>query len=327
MIAELKPFGPYGLIKEIGHGGSAHVYSAQAADGSLVAVKMFDLGKRAGDASSLHNFFENELAVIRSLNHPNIVKYLDADVIDGVPYIAMELLSGGSLEEKVRLADFLPIDDVIGILTPLASALDYATSRRVLHRDIKPSNVLFGTDGRPVLSDFGIARFAEPREERITRGGDEPPGTSDFMAPEMMLEAPATPASDIYSLGMTVYYSLSGLLPTEGKTVYTRTRDRVEGKLIPLAVRNPNIPGAVSDVVARALSPEPTARFSSARAFASALTVAGVDPAGQGIPARPPAVKGAVENRRSWLAYWRYVVVPLLIALIGALAAWLGSKK
>ena len=158
------------------------------------------------------------------------------------------------------------------------------------------------------------------------RFASEPPGTLDFMAPELALEAPASPASDIYSLGMTVYFSLCGQLPTDGKTIYTRTRDRVDGRLIPLTVRNPNIPTAVSDAVARVLSGNPTARFPSAQAFASALTVARLEPAGGG-PARPTKERETGETKKNWLDYWRYILVPLLIALIGALAAWLGSKK
>src|SRR5262249_17526220 len=145
------------------------------------------------------------------------------------------------------------------------------------HRDVKPSNILFSIDGRPVLSDFGIARFLPSRED-TTRAGLDPVGTSDFMAPETVLEGPATPASDIYSLGMTIYYALSGgALPSDGKTIFTRSRDRVEGKLVPITQRNPSLPDAVNQVFTRALSVKPGDRFASASSMVNSLAVALTD--------------------------------------------------
>jgi serine/threonine protein kinase len=326
----IRQFGDYVLMEEIGHGGSARVYLARRKDASVVALKVFELGKRESEAAAVLDFFQNELTVIRTLDHPNIVKYIDAGVVSSVPYIAMELLKD-NLESIVLRREFLPLDDVISIVTPVAGALDYAHKQRILHRDIKPSNILFAADGRPVLSDFGIARFApSPRSTDAVglRAGARPAaadqlGTSDFMAPEVMQEAPATSASDIYALGMTVYYALCGSLPTDGKTIFTRSRDRVEGKLVPLVVRNPSIPTAVNDVVLRALAWRPRERFPSASAFASALMVAAGDTS-----SRPtPVVSLEVASKRNWLDYWRYILVPILIALIGAVAAWLASKK
>jgi serine/threonine protein kinase len=114
----------------------------------------------------------------------------------------MELMAGGSLEARLRSADTLSVPEVTRILAPLADALDYAHGRGVLHRDVKPSNILFGEAGRPVLSDFGVARFIPSRDQSQTThgGGYDPPGTTDFMAPEVLVEAPHSVASDITRL-------------------------------------------------------------------------------------------------------------------------------
>lgn len=315
-------FGEYSLITEIGHGSTGRVYSARKQSGALVALKVFDLGKGRDDITAVRRFLTQEFGLVRSLNHPNIIKYLDAGLIDDTPYIAMELLAFGNLETRIQLADFLPVDDIVSLLSPLSDALDYAHGRRVLHRDIKPSNILFADDGRPVLSDFGIARVIRPRED--TQTGSTLPGTSDFMAPEVMRESPESPASDIYSLGITVFFAFCGKLPTDGRTLYRRSHDRVEGRLISLKERNPLISAEISDVVMRCLSTEPRARYVSARAFAGALTLAA---SGMAIGVADGGSSQARRGGRKWLSYWQYVIVPLIVAIIGAIAAWLSASK
>jgi len=276
LIRRAGVFGKYQIIDEIGHGGSARVYRARNESDSIVALKIFDLGKSEASADAVKRFFETELAIVRSLNHPNIVKYLDAGMVDEIPYIAMELFDAGSLEQRLLGTKFLSVEDVLSVVEPIADAVDYAHGRRLLHRDIKPSNILFANDGRPVLSDFGIAHVLRPREEApgtttIASRAAMPLGTAEFMAPEVLEEAPASPASDIYSLGMTVYLALSGGFPTDGRTSFTRARDRVEGRLISLNRRNPAIRFEVSVVVMTAIATEPKNRYRSARAFVAEL--------------------------------------------------------
>jgi serine/threonine-protein kinase len=236
----------------------------------------------------------------------------------------MELLPFGSLEARLRASDTLSVRQIDEILEPIANALDYAHSRGVLHRDIKPSNILFGDAGRPVLSDFGVARFLPPRDESTTRGGGlDPPGTTDFLAPEVLEEAPHSVASDRYSLGMTVYIALTGRLPTDGGTLFTRSRDRVAGQLISVAKSNPNVSESVSGVVMRALATHPGDRFPSAGDFARAfsLSASGVLIQQPPLPAKA-AERSQTPKKTSWLDYWRYVLVPLMVALIGASVAW-----
>ena len=270
-----KTFGAFELVRELGSGSVARVYEARFKD-KRVALKLFDSGKYRPERESVLRQFQNEAAAIRHLNHRNIVKVVDVGISDERPYIAMELMEKGSLENRLAVsADPLTVCQVNSILDPIADALDYAHGQHVLHRDIKPSNILFGGDDRPVLSDFGVARFVPPRDDaQTTQGGSDVPGTTDFLAPEVLEEAPHSRASDIYALGMTVYISLTTRLPSDGRTLFTRSRDRVVGDLVILAKRNPSVPKAVSDVVMRAIATSPTDRFASARAFSAAFSAA-----------------------------------------------------
>jgi serine/threonine-protein kinase len=259
----------------------------------------------------------------------------------------MELFGAGTLEERLRRSSFLNVDDVTAVLEPLADAIDYAHGRRLLHRDIKPSNILFTDSGRPVLSDFGIAHVLPSRESTIGPGFETIFGTAEYMAPEVMQEAPPSPASDIYSLGMTVYFALSGKFPTDGGTPFTRSRARVEGHLVPLMQRNPAVSAPVSHAVMTAIATEPGSRYKSARAFAAALRVsASVAPEGWHPPPEPvqesaprrerapgpqstpkAEVASDAPRKKSWLDYWRYVVVPIVIAIVSAIASWLSRKN
>jgi serine/threonine-protein kinase len=238
----------------------------------------------------------------------------------------MELMKGGSLESRFALIDFFSITETLSVLKPIASALDYAHSNGIIHRDVKPSNILFNFQGKIVLSDFGIARYAPPKDE-TTKTGDVIPGTTDFMAPEILEENPESVASDIYSLGITVYLMLSGLLPSNGRTIFTRCRDRVTGNIIPLHSRNSKISSAVSDVVMTAIAVDPTERFKSASEFAENLSLVA---AGHKLKLKISDAEKQKEEKkvkRNWLAYWRYVIVPLILGLLALLGKWIAGLQ
>jgi serine/threonine protein kinase len=324
-LPRVDDFGSYTLVRELGSGSAARVYEARRGDES-VALKVFDLGKSRDQVVVLDQF-NNEVAVIRRLDHPNIVKVLDAGVVEHQPFIAMELLDHGSLEDRLRSGNLLGADELSTILSQVAEAVDYAHRQKVLHRDIKPSNLLFGDHNRPVLSDFSVAKFIPPRDSRSTRVGIDPPGTTDFLAPEVLSEAPHSTASDLYSLGMTVYYALCGQLPTNGITLFTRSRDRVEDHLIPLCDRNPAISQQVSDVVMKGLARHPRDRFGSAIDFSRAFGLAVSERATTSQIRSTRAQETNTGAGHAWLEYWRYVIVPVLVALIGAVAAWCRGAK
>lgn len=273
----MKKIGNYDIISEIGIGSTARVYKAR--NHSLqVALKVFDLGRYANDRAQIIREFENEVRVVSHLNHPNIVKIFDSGIVEGLPYIAMELMDASSLRERLLSVETFSVQSTLQLLQPIAGALDYSHSRGVLHRDLKPSNVLFNSCSLAVVSDFSVAKFLPSKDETTTRPGNDLPGTADFLAPEVLAEAPHSQSSDLYSLGMIIYMALTGRLPSNGRTLFTRSRDRVEGNLIDVRNRNPAIGSPINNVVMRALARDPIARFSSALEFASAFAEAAARP-------------------------------------------------
>ncbi|HEU5150697.1 MAG TPA: protein kinase [Iamia sp.] len=195
----------YDDLVVIGHGGFAVVYRArQIRLQRPVAVKVLD--HTATGAAALDRF-ERECAAVGALSgHPNVVAVHDAGTTtDGRPYLAMELVAGGTLAQRLE-AGPLPVDDVLAIGAQLADALAAAHAAGVLHRDVKPENVLVGEDGTPKLADFGIAVVADTHQ---TATGVVL-GTVLHAAPEVLTGARATPASDVYSLASTMDALLRG---------------------------------------------------------------------------------------------------------------------
>ncbi len=258
---------PYQIFEQIGWGSSARVFSAVDADLNKVAIKVFE-ARWDLDGEKVIDDLKRELKIVQSLQHPNIVRYLDWGTQDGAPFLVMEPLATDTLNSRIRRNRGISARETDAFLYPIAGALDYLHSRNILHRDVKPSNILFDEVQKPYLADFDLAHLLSPRHDSMPAGDDFEPGTAEFLAPEVMNGAPASPASDIYSLALTVYYSLSRVLPTDGRSQHLRNVDRVNGRLIPLTKRNPHISPEMNDVVMRGLAPDPRIRYSTAMAFA-----------------------------------------------------------
>ncbi|TMG10726.1 MAG: serine/threonine protein kinase, partial [Chloroflexi bacterium] len=171
--------GSYRLIERIGGGGMATVHRAyHPALDRHVAVKVWP--EFFADDPSYRERFQQEARSVAALRHPNILQVFDYGHDDGVAFIVMELVEGGTLAD--RLDGPMPLDEALSLLEPVAAALDYAHSREVLHRDIKPSNILLRDEATPVLADFGLAIMAGPGR-RLTAVGDVM-GTPEYMSPE-----------------------------------------------------------------------------------------------------------------------------------------------
>lgn len=256
--------GPYRVLREIGRGGMATVYQAvHTGQGYTVALKA--LSPELAHQQEFVRRFLREMEVMRRLRHRHIIQLYEAAQSQGVLFMAMELAGGGSLDQRLRSG---PLDaaSMVRVLQQVASALDYAHRQGVVHRDVKPSNILFASDGRVVLSDFGIASVADAT--RLTQSGAGV-GTPAYASPEQAqgIRQP-DPRSDVYSLGVVAYQLLAGRLPFE----------RANALAIMLAHMNeppPPLPAAVPQpmqkAVIRALAKPPEGRFSSAGAFVQAL--------------------------------------------------------
>jgi putative two-component system response regulator len=227
--------------------------------------------------------FQHEARLVARLKHPNILDVFDFGYEDGVPYIVMELVEGGTLAQYVGAP--MPLGDVLAVLEPLGRALDYAHARGILHRDIKPSNILLRRDGSPVLADFGLSRLAGATR-RLTATGTVM-GTADYMSPEQATDDAVGAASDRYSFAVVAYEMLTGHVPFVSESSaavlvahVTRpvpTPSELQGELL----------AHVEAVLRRGLAKNPTDRYPTATSFVAGLRPAAWLDQRDSEPARP----------------------------------------
>src|SRR5579884_25007 len=228
--------GRYKLEDLLGRGGMSEVYCAEDLElGRRVAIKLL-----APDADSAR--FEREARAVASLTHPNVMQLYDYGQDEGRPYMVLEYVPGGTLEDRLAAArgEPLPDDETRGIAAGIPAGLAHAHARGVVHRDLKPANVLFDEEGRPKLADFGIARMAVG-EGTLTEAGTVL-GTAAYISPEQAAGEPATPASDVYSFGVMLYRMLTGRLPFTAANPMELVRLHRDEQAPPVAARRPNAP-------------------------------------------------------------------------------------
>jgi serine/threonine protein kinase len=267
-----KQIGGYEIRERIGKGGMATVYLAlQTSMNRLVAIKLLphDMMK---DESYLQRF-EREVNIVSTLEHRNIVPVFDHGNYNGQPYIIMRYMNAGSVDDLIRLGPLKP-EKYLDIISQVAPALDYAHSKQVLHRDLKPSNILLDDDGGAYITDFGIARIlgAENADATLTTQGVV--GTPSYMSPEQAQGLPLDGRSDLYGLGVMLFEMATGQRPFQSDTPYTIAVMQVTTP--PPAPRsiNPNIPGAIEQVIYKALKKRPEDRYQSAMELSEALKMA-----------------------------------------------------
>ncbi|MBM3770685.1 MAG: hypothetical protein FJW27_05240 [Acidimicrobiia bacterium] len=245
--------GKYKILSTIGSGGFGTVFLAEDIwIDKRVALKVPH--KQGLDFSELLR----EPRLLATLNHPNIVTILTAERQDNVFFIVMELVSGENLEAIIAREGAIDLSRALDYTCQIANALDHAHRQGVLHRDLRPSNVLVADSGLVKVADFGTSRFLE-----IAAHGTTIIGSPPYMAPEQF-HRKAVFASDVYSLGVTMYQMLTGVLPYN--TPSPADLDRlVRGELVtPPRVKNPRIPKAVNDIVMHAMAPDVAHRYQRA---------------------------------------------------------------
>lgn len=263
--------GKYELRGEIGRGACGIVYKGFdpfVQRDVAIKVALQDPAVR-DDASQERNFFV-EARAAGMLQHPHIVSLYDAGVEGDLSYIVMEFIDGQTLLPMCRPAGpRAPLEQIVDIGFKCAKALDYAHGRGVLHRDIKPSNVMLTRDGTPKLMDFSIAEIlgGESREDPTSVIG-----SPLYMSPEQIRRAPLGPPSDLYSLGAVLFQLLTGSPPFANAPIpelFRAIRNQPAPRVKDL---RPDLPDAVSDVVARLLLKDPEQRFQSGQGLAATLT-------------------------------------------------------
>src|SRR4051794_21237880 len=210
-----RTIGSYRLIEPLGSGGMSSVYRALHTEtGHEVAVKI--LPRSLAKSPTMLQRFLREAKSAEALEHHNIVSIYDRGVDQGRHYLVLEYVAGGDLHDRVRHDGPLEIDEAVGVIRSVAAGLKYAAARGLIHRDIKPANLLVAPSGEVKIIDLGLALKAEAEDERVTRDGTTV-GTVDYMSPEQARDSRATnERSDIYSLGCTFYFLLTGSAPFSG---------------------------------------------------------------------------------------------------------------
>jgi peptide/nickel transport system substrate-binding protein len=258
-------FGNYRLVALLGQGGYAEVFLGQHVRfNQQAAIKVLHAHLSGQEAEH----FQQEAETIATLAHPSIVRVLDFDVQEGVPFLVIDYAPNGTLRRRYPKGTLVPLPVIISSVKQVADALQYAHEQKFIHRDVKPENMLLGRREEVLLSDFGIATIAHSTSS-FNESAQGTSGTLAYMAPEQ-IEGHPRPASDQYALGVVVYEWLCGERPFEGSV----SEVMAQHLSIPppsLRERVPAIPPEVEQVVLRALAKDPKARFASVADFAAGL--------------------------------------------------------
>jgi HAMP domain-containing protein/tRNA A-37 threonylcarbamoyl transferase component Bud32 len=272
--AEIMPareVGRYQIIEKFGEGAMATVYKAfdPSINRSLV-IKFLHANLCATE--EYRQRFLREAKAAGMLSHPNIVTIFDVGEIENRPYIAMELLDGGPLDEMIPSGTELPLREVITLGIQIANALDYAHSKGIFHRDVKPANIIRLAGGKTIkLVDFGIAHVAAgDAMERTTAGTIM--GTPHYMSPEQARGDAIDARSDLWAVGVILYQLLTGRRPFNADSIATLLLRITQETPKPVGELRADIPASLRRVIARTLNKQPDKRYQSGRELAEALT-------------------------------------------------------
>jgi len=293
-----RQLGDYRIIDILGRGGMAHVY--RGFDKKLqryAAVKVIDAGLLASNEGEdeYRARFQREARAIAHLSHPNIVGVYQFGEVGPLYYMAMVFIEGRDLghilKEHAANGTPMPQDQIIQIIRDISSALDHAHNQGVIHRDIKPSNIMVTSEGRAVLTDFGLALSVPEGSVGNTFG------SAHYIAPEQAISsAKAIPQSDLYSLGIVLYQMLTGKVPFDDPSAMSVALKHLSETPPPVRHYNPKVPIAAEKVVMKALEKEPSKRYRSGESLADALEDAllgntGTEPRASSKPSRPSKAK------------------------------------
>jgi tetratricopeptide (TPR) repeat protein len=303
----------YEVVRRIGRGGMGEVY--EAFDLTLrerVALKVVRPAL-AGDRGVMDRF-QREIQLSRRVTHPNVCRVFDLgrhrDGRRDVTFLTMELLEGETLEARIQRAGRLTAEEALPLVGQMAEALDAAHGVGVVHRDFKPANVMLvpGREGgtRAVVTDFGLALSLEPEADALVlSSGSLVVGTAAYMAPEQANGSEATPASDVYALGVVVYEMVTGQRPHVGRSPVELLMNRLSEAPVAPILRNPDLPGRWNRVILRCLERDPARRFATAGEVAHDLEEARFDRRGWALArlrASGLGLRTFSGPRRRWLA-------------------------
>ncbi|MBL8794455.1 MAG: serine/threonine protein kinase [Planctomycetia bacterium] len=331
--------GSYILLDRIGEGGMGEVYRAKNWKlGQVVALKVIRKDRLQNENSVRR--FKREVTATAKLSHPNIVRALDADQSGNIHFLAMEFVEGGDLLRLVKTKGPLPVPQACEFMHQAALGLQHAFEQGMVHRDIKPSNLLVDLKGTVRILDMGLARMedAEDNSATLTQEGSVL-GSLDYLSPEQALNARAADTrSDLYSLGCTFYFILTGQVPFPGGTATEKLLKHRLEEPKPIEQIRADVPAKVTAVVRKLMAKKPEDRFQTGAELAAALAggpgkipaitaqkpLAGVGTAlvdGPTIAAGPDTLRGTQAGRGPSRMLWLGIgmALPFLLCCTGGI--------
>jgi TonB family protein len=259
--------GRYELIELLGQGGFAAVYRVRNVRlHRTEALKV--LSERLTEDEDFARRFEQEARTAASLDHPNIVKIYDFGGLEGFFWFSMQIVDGPSLGRRLKSGARLDPFTASRIGIRVLDALRYSHERGVIHRDIKPDNILIDREGRPYLTDYGVAKS---QLSLVKTQAGTLLGSPAYMSPEQLQGRPLDGRSDLYSVGVTLYKALAGELPFSGEDTFRATMKRLSEPPKALSEALPGVDPMLEEILMRALEREPEDRYADAAEFCSAL--------------------------------------------------------
>lgn len=261
----------YHVIEKLGQGGMAVVYRAYDTrlerDVAIKILRMDIFGAAVHDRLLMR--FDREIKALVRLEHPNIISVIDYGNWQGAPYLVMPLITGGTLKKFTGKA--IRWQDAVNIIIPIADALSYAHKKGLIHRDVKPSNILITESGKPMLTDFGIAKLIEVEEGQTLTGTGVGIGTPEYMAPEQGLGKAVDGRTDIYAMGVVLFELITGSKPYIADTPLAVLLKQVNDPLPNLRSYHIHIPTNLERILYKSLAKQPENRYGNMNEFKQVL--------------------------------------------------------
>lgn len=260
--------GPYQILAQIGKGGMGTVYLARdSRTQALVALKILS-PRKAREEERMIARFQREMELSRKVDHPNLCKTFESGILNHVLYLAMEFIPGKTLTRVVQDEGTLPVPRLARLMAGVATGLIHAHERGLIHRDLKPGNIMITPHDQAKVLDLGLA-FVEGEvveDIQVVGGSGYIVGTMDYIAPEQTYDPTAVDGrADLYSLGCTIYYALTGRTPFPGGTNKEKIQRHRSEEPPPLLDLRPDLPRGFVALVRRLMAKNPETRTASAK--------------------------------------------------------------
>lgn len=309
--------GRYTVLEQLGAGGMATVYLCQHKHMKRRAAVKVLPAKLAADPSCVARFYR-EARAVAALDHPNIVRAFDVAEDDGIHFLALEYVEGPTLQEMVRFRGTLGTLQVMHYMRQAAAGLQHAFQAGIIHRDIKPGNLLVDLSGTVKILDLGLARFFTDEKDDLTVMYDDVVlGTADYLAPESAESCRNSDVrSDIYALGCTFYFCLTGQPPFPEGTLANKLVAHMKQKPRPIRELRPEVPRDLAAVIDKAMAKRPKDRYQTPADLIGVLTGLLAQHGETAIDGMAQTLKESSRWHKQQLRHWRRRVLTAGIALL-----------